>query len=85
MPLAEMTVEQLQAFLLWVGALNYALLLSGVLAWMVAGDRLYRMHTRFFAIGKAEANAAVYLILGLYKAGIWLLFLIPWLALRLAT
>jgi hypothetical protein len=85
MPLAHLTVAHLQAFLLWGAALNYAVLLFGVLAWTLAGDRLYRLHARFFAIGQAEANAAVYLMLGLYKLGIWLLFLIPWLALRLAT
>jgi uncharacterized protein DUF6868 len=42
---------------------------------------LYRLHARSLPIERAHANTAIYLMLGLYKLGIWLLFLAPWLAL----
>ena len=38
---------------------------------------------RWFRMEPAQVHAAVYLILSLYKLGIWLLFLAPWLALRI--
>ncbi|QNP40422.1 DUF6868 family protein [Lysobacter solisilvae (ex Woo and Kim 2020)] len=83
MPLAQITLAQLQSFLLWAGLLNYAVLLVAFFAWALAGDTLYRLHARWFPIDRTQAHAAVYLMLGLYKLGIWLLFLIPWLVLRI--
>jgi hypothetical protein len=81
MPLAQITLEQLRSFLLWSALLNYAVLLFATLAWVLAGDALYRLHARWLPIERAHANTAIYLMLGLFKLGIWLLFLAPWLAL----
>lgn len=75
-----MTLAQLQSFLLWGAALNYAVLLLAFAAWTLAGDALYRLHARWFPIERAQCHAAVYLMLGLYKLGIWLLFVTPWIA-----
>lgn len=76
-----MTISQLQSFLLWGAGLNYATLLVAFAVWASAGDSLYRLHARWFRIERAQCDAAVYLMLGLYKLGIWLLFVIPWIAL----
>lgn len=76
-----MTLDQLQSFLLWGVALNYATLLLVFISWAFAGDALYRLHARWFAIDRAQCDRAVYLMLGIYKLGIWLLFAVPWLAL----
>lgn len=76
-----MTIPQLQSFLLWGAVLNYATLLLTFTVWALAGDALYRLHARWFAIERAQCHGAVYLMLGLYKLGIWLLFVIPWIAL----
>lgn len=76
-----MTIAQWQSFLLWGAALNYAALLIAFFVWVFAGDALYRLHARWFSIDRAQCHGAVYLMLGLYKLGIWLLFLVPWLAL----
>jgi hypothetical protein len=76
-----MTLDQLQSFLLWGAALNYATLLLAFASWALAGDALYRLHARWFAIDRAQCHRAVYLMLGVYKLGIWLLFVVPWLAL----
>jgi hypothetical protein len=77
-----MQLPQLQAFLLWCAALNYGVLLLVFGAWVLAGDRLYRLHARWFELDRARCDQAIYLMLGLYKLAIWLLFLVPWLALR---
>lgn len=76
-----MTPDQLQSFLLWGAALNYVVLLVTFAAWVLAGDAIYRIHARWFAIDRAQCHRSVYLMLGVYKLGIWLFFLVPWLAL----
>lgn len=75
-----MTLMQWQSFLGWSALLNYVVLLLGFAAWVLAGDSLYRLHARWFPIGREHCHAAVYLMLGLYKLAIWLLFVIPWIA-----
>lgn len=79
-----MTLDQFQSFLLCAAGLNYAALLLAFAAWVFAGEALYRLHARWFRIDRARYDATAYLVFGLYKLGIWLLFLVPWLALRLS-
>jgi hypothetical protein len=76
-----MTLTQLQSFFLWGAVLNYAVLLLTFVVWTLASDALYRLHARWFQIERTQCHAAIYLMLGLYKLGIWLLFVIPWIAL----
>lgn len=76
-----MTLAQLQSFLFWGAALNYATLLLAFATWAYAGDALYRMHARWFALDRAQCHRSVYLMLGVYKLGIWLFFVVPWIAL----
>lgn len=77
-----MTMSQLQSFLPGGAGLNYATLLAAFAAGALAGDALYRLHSRWFRLERAQRGSMVYL-LGLYKLGIWLLFVIPWIALRI--
>ena len=67
-------------FLLWCALLNYGVLLIAFMSWVVLGDAWYRLHARWFE--RAQCDAAIYLMFGLYKLAIWLLFLVPWIALR---
>ena len=76
-----MTLDQLQSFLLWGAALNYATLLVAFTGWVFASDALYRLHARWFVIDRAQCHRLVYLMLGVYKLGIWLFFVVPWVAL----
>ena len=78
-----MAMPQLQSFLLWCAALNYGVLLLVFAAWVLAGDALHRLHARWFRLDREHCDFAIYLMLGLYKLAIWLLFLVPWIALRL--
>jgi len=77
------TIPQLQSFLLWCAAINYGVVLLVFLAWTTAGDAMYRLHARWFRLERVQVDFALYLMLGLYKLGIWLFFLVPWLALHL--
>lgn len=74
-------MPQLQSFLLWAAGLNYAILLAAFAVWALAGDWLYRLNARWFRIERAQCHAAVYPMLGLHKPAIWLLLVIPWIAL----
>lgn len=76
-----MTMSQLQSFLLWGAGLNYATLLAAFAAWALAGNALYRLHSRWFRLERAQCDSVVYLVLGMYKLGIWLLFVIPCISL----
>jgi hypothetical protein len=80
-----MPMPQLQAFLLWCAAINYGVLLLAFGAWAFAGDALYRLHARWFRLDRADCERAIYLMLGVYKLAIWLLFLVPWIALRIVA
>ena len=70
-------------FLLWCALVNYGVLLLGFIAWAGWGNALYRLHARWFHLERAQCDSAIYLMLGLYKLAIWLLFLGPWIALHL--
>ena len=74
-------LPQVQAFLLWGAGLNYLVLSVVFLAWIFAGDALYRLHSRWFDLDRRTCDAAIYLMLGLYKLGTWMFFLVPWLVL----
>ena len=76
-----MSLQQLQAFLFWCAGLNYAVLTIVFLVWLAAGDALYRLHARWFRIDRVCCDETLYLVFALYKIGIWLLFLVPALAL----
>jgi hypothetical protein len=78
---AMMTLAHLQSFLLWGAVPNYALLILVFLVWVMARDWLYRLHARWFAIDRAQSDAAMYLMLGLYKLATWMLFIVPWIVL----
>ena len=80
-----MPMPQLQSFVLWCAAINYGVLLLVFAVWALAGDALYRLHARWFRIDRAQSDQAIYLMLGLYKLAIWLLFLVPWFALRMVA
>jgi len=78
-----MSIPQLESFLLWCAAINYGVLLLFFGVWTLGGDAIYRLHARWFTLDRARCDFAVYLLLGIYKLGIWLFCLVPWLALQL--
>ncbi|WP_339374101.1 DUF6868 family protein [Methylogaea oryzae] len=68
----------------WCAVLNLGLLLCWFLLFLLAHDRLYRLHARWFQLGEAQFDAIHYGGMAAYKIAILLFNLTPYLALRIA-
>lgn len=80
-----MNIDELKDFLLCCLGLNYAILLIWFGAFVFAHDALHRLHARWFRLLSIEAFDTInYAGVAIYKIGIMLLVLVPWLALQLA-
>lgn len=73
----------LKTFLIWCTAINVLFLLLGVLTAALAGDWIYRMHGRWFAMPRDSFNRAFYVVLGVYKALVLVFNVVPLIALYL--
>lgn len=78
-----MSLETMRSFLLGCIGINYGILLLWFLAFTLAHDTLYRLHTRWFRISVEQFDSAHYTAMAIYKIGILLLNLAPYLALRM--
>jgi len=79
-----MTIENLRALLGWCALGNLALLLVWFALFFLARDVLYAWHGRWFKLSPETFDAIHYAGMAIYKILIWLLLIIPYLALRLA-
>jgi len=73
--------SELIEFLLWGLALHYAMLLLWFLMFRKWHKTLYRLHFRFFNISEKNFDSIHYLLMGLYKIGIFIFILIPLISL----
>ena len=78
-----MTIDELTRFLGWCSALNLGILLVWTFAMLGAGERIYRLHSKWFPIPRDRFYTVIYALLGLFKMGWILLNLVPYLALRI--
>jgi hypothetical protein len=78
-----MELETLRAALGWCTLINLGLLIWWFLCLVLARDLIYRVHTRFFEVSRHEFNLMHYAGMGLFKIGIMLLNLGPYIALRI--
>ena len=78
-----MNVKIAEGVLLWCGAINYGLLLIWFLFFTLAHDRLFRITGRWFRLSVEQFDALNYLGIAVYKIGIILLNLVPYVALRI--
>jgi hypothetical protein len=51
----------------------------------LAGDLIYRLHSRWFSMPREAFNCTLYSMLGHYKLGVILLNLTPWIALTILS
>ena len=77
-----MSIEILCRFHLGCLGINYGILLLWFGVFVVAHDALYRLHTRWFRISMAQFDAVHYAGMAVYKIGVLLLNLVPYVALR---
>lgn len=78
-----MTLELMRAALGWCGVINIGLLTWWVLFIMCAGDFVYRMHSKFFPLTREQFNGIHYSGIVIFKLAIFMLNIVPYLALRI--
>ncbi len=78
-----MTLDQVQAMLLWCVVLNFALLLPWSFTFMFAHGWVYRLHSRWFPMSPESFNTIHYAGIAFYKIILIAFFLIPYVAICL--
>ena len=76
-----MSVEMIRSVAGWSIILNYSLLIIWFLFFSLAHDWIYRLHHRWFNINLELFDTVHYLSMAIYKTGIFLFNLVPYLAL----
>lgn len=78
-----MDVQMLTRFFMWCTILNVSLLIVSFVMLVAAGDLVYKMHGKLFAMPRETFNAVIYSWMGLYKVLLIVFNLMPWLALAI--
>ena len=78
-----MTVEQIRDVLAWCAVINIGLLLWWFLMFALAHDFIYRLHGKWFKLTVERFDAIHYAGMAFFKIGIFLLNIVPYLALRI--
>jgi hypothetical protein len=76
-----MTIEFIRRFLLWCLAFNYVVLLVWFLVFVLARNWLFQLHSRWFKLSDETFDGIHYGGMAMYKVGILLLNLVPYVAL----
>jgi hypothetical protein len=82
---AAMNVQLISDFVLWCAILNYTVLLFWFVAFVFAHGWLLRLHSRWFHMSEDRFDSIHYASMAVYKIGILLFNLVPFLALRIAA
>ena len=80
-----MTTNDIRDILLWCTGLNYAVLLVWFGVFVFAHEWMYRIHGRWFKFPLESFDAIHYAGLAVYKIGILLFFLVPFVALLVSS
>ena len=78
-----MNTFQLTQFFLYMTILNYIVLIIWFLAFIFAKDSIKRLHGRWFSLSGQQFDTIHYGGMAIYKIGILLFGLAPYLALKL--
>ena len=78
-----MSIETLCDVLLWCAVINYGVLLVWFLFFILVHDWMHRMHGRWFHLSVEQFDALHYGRMALYKIGILLFNLVPYVTLRI--
>ena len=80
-----MNLELARTVLLWCTAINYGVLLCWFLVFVFAHDWMHRLHGRWFRMPVEQFDAIHYAAMAIYKIGILLFNLAPYVALRIVA
>ena len=78
-----MTAIEIREILLWSLVVNYGILIIWFAAFRFAHDPLYRIHSRWFKLSAETFDAIHYAGMAIYKVGVLLLNLAPFIALHI--
>ena len=78
-----MTIEIIRGALAWCTLINWGLLLGWFLFLTLAHDWTYRFHSKWFKLSVDQFDTIHYAGMALFKVGIILFNLVPYLALRI--
>ena len=78
-----MTLEIIRSALAWCTVINWVLLLWWFLFFTLAHDWTYRFHSKWFKLSIDDFDRIHYGGMALFKIGILLFNLVPYLALRI--
>jgi hypothetical protein len=77
-----MAIDIVRKTLLWCAAINYGILLVWFLFFVLAHDWIYLFHSRWFHLSIDQFDMLHYAGMSIFKIGILLLNLVPYIALR---
>jgi hypothetical protein len=80
-----MSIELIRNFLGWCTVINYAVLMVWFLAYVFAHEWMRQIHGRWFRMTNEHFDMIHYSGMALYKVGILLLNLVPYVALTIAV
>jgi hypothetical protein len=80
-----MTADSALGFLLWCLIINYGILLLWFLVFWFGHDWMFRLHSRWFHMSQERFDSIHYAAMAVYKVGILLFNLVPYVALRLVV
>jgi hypothetical protein len=80
-----MAIQDLRSVLGWCTIIDYALLLFWFVVFILAHDWLPRLHGRWFSMSEEKFDAVHYTLMGVFKLGIFLFNLVPYLSIRIVT
>lgn len=76
-----MNVTLVSEFLLWCLVINYIILLWWFAAFVFAHGWMFRLHSRWFRLSEERFDSIHYTGMAIYKIGILLFNLVPYIAL----
>jgi hypothetical protein len=77
------TIEFTRNFLLWCAVINYGVLLAWFLVFVVAHDWMLRIHGRWFRLSRDQFDVVHYAGMSIFKIGIILFNLVPFIVLSI--
>ena len=78
-----MSIELVRDVLLWCTVINYGMLLVWTLVFIGAHEWMHRLHGRWFRLSVEQFDTIHYVGMAIYKIGIFLFNLAPYIALHI--
>ena len=80
-----MTSNVARQFLLWCTVIDYGVLLVWFLAFALGHDWMHRLHGRWFRLSREQFDALHYAGMSIFKIGILLFNLVPFVVLSILS